>query len=424
VLDRIHERPEGGPDAGAEVSFAGGRRVELTRAALAACLLGPILFALACLVPRGGLLSDEQFVDVHLYRVFSERMLHGQLPYRDFFVEYPPGSIPVFAVPGWIAQEHYQGVFRVQMTLLGMAAVGIALVTLVRAGASTRRLLAAALALGLLPLALGPVLLNGYDLWPTLLAVAGLALLVAGRDTLACFAIGLAAIAKIFPVALLPLALLWAWRRGGRPALLRGVAAFVAGVVALSAFWVAIAPGGVGYSFEQQLRRGLQNESLGASFVFVLDKLGLYHARLEIRPPGSLDVVGPLGQLVGAATTLVEVAAIVLVVVLAARAPRTPETLLSASAAALCAFVAFGKVFSPQYLVWLLPFVPLVAGAAGAAATLLLAAAAGLTQLWVLTIVRPFDLGASIWLVILRNLLVAAAYGVVLVRLRRAASTA
>jgi hypothetical protein len=389
----------------------------------AAGALGAALFALACLVPRGGLLSDEQFVDVHLYRVFSERMLHGRLPYADFFVEYPPGSIPVFIVPGWISQEHYQGVFRILMTLLGMASVAIAVWALGRAGASGRHLLAAAVAMGLLPLALGPVLLNGYDLWPTFLAVAAVALLVAGRDTLGCGVLGVATIAKVFPVVLLPLALLWAWRRGGRDAVVRASAAFVGAVVAVSAFWVVIAPGGVGYSFQQQAKRGLQNESLGASFLFVLDKLGLYRARLEMRPPGSLDVVGTTGQLVGTATTLVELAAIVLVVLAAARAPRTPATLLLASAAALCGFIAFGKVFSPQYLVWLLPFVPLVAGVAGIAATALLAAAAGLTQLWVLSIVRPFELGTSIWLVIGRNALVAAAYLVLLRRLRRSAST-
>jgi hypothetical protein len=382
------------------------------------------LFVLACLVPRGGLLSDEQFGDVHLYRDFSARMLDGLLPYRDFFVEYPPGSIPAFAVPGWIAQGHYQGVFRIEMAILGALAVAVAAAALARVGASPRRLALAVAALGLLPLAVGPLLLNGYDLWPTALAVAGIALLAAGRDTSACAVLGVAAAAKVFPVVLLPLALVWAWRRGGRRALERGIAAFVAAVVAVSIFWVAIAPGGVGYSTEQQLRRGLQSESLGASFLFVLDKLGLYHVHLGIRPPGSLDVLGFAGQAVGAVTTLVELAAVAWVVVLAARAPRSRDTLLLASAAAVCGFVAFGKVLSGQYLVWLLPFLPLVGGAAGIASTLLLAAAAGLTQLWVLTIVRPFELGTSIWLVVLRNVLVAAAYAVLLVRLRRSASTA
>jgi hypothetical protein len=46
------------------------------------------------------------------------------------------------------------------------------------------------------------------------------------------------------------------------------------------------------------------------------------------------------------------------------------------------AFVALGKVLSPQFLIWLVPAVPLVAGLRGLRASTLLVGALVLTQLW------------------------------------------
>ena len=63
-------------------------------------------------------------------------------------------------------------------------------------------------------------------------------------------------------------------------------------------------------------------------------------------------------------------------------ATRTREAVLLAAAAAVAALVAFDKVLSPQYLIWIVPFVPLVRGARGFVASLLLFIALGLTQTW------------------------------------------
>jgi uncharacterized membrane protein len=247
------------------------------------------------------------------------------------------------------------------------------------------------------------VLLNGYDLWPTALTVATTGLLVAGRLTAGGGAIGVGAATKAFTAALLPLALL----RGDRR---RRILAFVAAFAVVCLPAAVAGPGGLRYSFWVQAKRGLHSESLGGSLL-----VALHHARLEPRPPGSLDVVGSLAKALAAASTVVQIAAVLAVAVLAARAPRSRETLVLASAAAVVGFVAFGKAFSPQYLVWLVPLVPLVS----LTGTVLLAAAAVITQLWVLRDVTPFDPGGPGWVALVRNLLVVAIYAVLLQALRR-----
>ena len=100
------------------------------------------------------------------------------------------------------------------------------------------------------------------------------------------------------------------------------------------------------------------------------------------------------------------------------RRPDSREELVRWSAAALVAFVALGKVLSPQFLIWLVPVVPLVAGRRGLHASVLTAAALVLTQLWFPS--RYWDLARELdpvpsTLVLARDLVLVAAL-VVLVR--------
>ena len=67
-------------------------------------------------------------------------------------------------------------------------------------------------------------------------------------------------------------------------------------------------------------------------------------------------------------------------IVFARRRHPDREAVLLAAAAAVAALVAFDRVLSPQYLIWLVPFVPLVRGARGFYASWRFFLALGLTQ--------------------------------------------
>jgi hypothetical protein len=141
---------------------------------------------------------------------------------------------------------------------------------------------------------------------------------------------------------------------------------------------VLVAPDGVAHSIGRQLSRPLQIESLGAALYLAAHHLlGL---DVEMRSGHGSQNVHAAGT--GAAAVLLSVVQLAVLVWIWLRRPGSPEELVRWSAAALVAFVALGKVLSPQFLIWLVPVVPLVAGLRGLRASALLAVGLVLTQLW------------------------------------------
>ena len=88
-------------------------------------------------------------------------------------------------------------------------------------------------------------------------------------------------------------------------------------------------------------------------------------------------------------------------------------------------FVAFGKVLSPQFIIWLVPVVPLVAGRVGLAAAGFLGAALISTHLWFPTRYWDMvDLQPVGWVVLVRNVLLVALAVVLAVATARARAPA
>ena len=74
-------------------------------------------------------------------------------------------------------------------------------------------------------------------------------------------------------------------------------------------------------------------------------------------------------------------------------------------AASVTAFVAFSKVISPQFLVWLVPLVPLVARRVGLVASAVLFAALVATQVEVVYEHPLRAFGWPVWVLLARNML-------------------
>jgi len=363
-------------------------------------------------VPPGGLFRERRFRDVGLYGDYAQALLDGRIPYRDFFVEYPPGGFLAFLPPALLPEGWYLHAFKASMALVGIATLVVAGLILARLGASNRRLHAALIAIALSPLALGPVSLNTYDALPALFVASALAGLLYRRDSLAFALLGAAFAAKLYAVALVPLFALWLWRQS-RP-LVRPLLVFGGVVLILVGPFAILGWEGLGDSVRAQTGRGLQVESLGAAFLLAADRLGLYQAEVVRGSTAALsrDLEGVLPDALGAAATVAQVLAVGLAAMLLLRGRLDGDRLVLSTAVALAGFVAFARFVSPQYLVWLIPIVPLVGGAAGLAGAALLGLALLAGQLWFFHYRDVFAVEGVVWLVLVRDLLLVGLYGV------------
>jgi hypothetical protein len=397
------------------------QRAEPWRAVVAAAVAIGV-FAGVWAVLHTGFYRHRQIIDTPIYQRYGDAMADGKVPYRDFRLEYPPAALPAFVIPSLLRSQDgdlrgYRSGFEAEMLVCGALTLAFMLSILLSLEAGPVRIGAALGFAALAPLLLGSVVLSRFDLWPVALMVGALAAFVAGRDRVGSGVLGLAVAAKIFPAVLVPVAAAWIWRRSGRREALVCLAMFVAVVLACFLPFLVLAPDGVWHSVTTQTSRPLQIETLGAGVLLVAHAVGGLGITMR-SGHGSQNLAGNAPDALAAIQTVLQAAALVATWIWFARGPATRERLTRASAAAVCAFVAFGKVLSPQFLIWLVPLVPLVRGTRGLAASALLGLALVLTQLWF-----PFnywDLALHFatypsWLVLLRDLTLVVLFAVLLV---------
>jgi uncharacterized membrane protein len=221
-------------------------------------------------------------------------------------------------------------------------------------GDRTRALLGAALA----PVLCGAMIRTHFDLVPVAITLAALALLCAARPRAGLAVLGLAIAVKLYPVVIVPVALAWLVARGQARAAAEGAVALTIVVVLAYGAAAALSPAGTVDSLTYHLDRAVQVESTPAIVLRALDSAG---AGVAIPDDGhkSDGLDHPASGAVTAAFAALMVAAIALLSVRAARregdAPPSERALVLGALAATVAFACFGKVLSPQYLIWVVP---------------------------------------------------------------------
>jgi hypothetical protein len=295
--------------------------------------------------------SDIHYHDMNVYSGYADAMRAGRYPYVDFSLEYPPLALVVFAAAGVFGTDLMTYQVGLGALMLG-ATLGVLLLTARLAG---ERGWIAAWGVALSPVLTGAIVRTHFDMVAVAIMLAALVALLGDRPLLCFFLLGLGAMVKLFPGLLVLVAAAWLVGGGRRRDALRGVAVFAATVMLISLPFVSR-----GYvdSYSFQLERPVQIESTPASVLFASGDS--YVTGFPYRPDRykSNGLAGGAAGSVAAAFTVMLVVTLAVIVTLVARR-RDKRGLLLAVFAALLAFMALGKVLSPQFIVWLLPFAAL-----------------------------------------------------------------
>jgi hypothetical protein len=316
-----------------------------TSVLLAASVLGMVL-ALAEKSPCffGGWNSyarqfqEACYTDIYpLY--YGEGLSAGQVPYTGHKVEYPVLIGGAMQAAAWLVRNASPvtrggAFFGVTVALLAGCAVAGVLAT-ARATGPGRR--AQALMVALSPALILSAFIN-WDLMPLALTALGIAAWAARRGVWAGIFLGLGVAAKFYPLVVFGPLLLLCLRAGQLREFAKTLAAAAAAWLAVDLPVMIIAPSGWAYFFEFSKNR---DADWGSSWYL------FEHFNVPVLGDAQLSALNRLS----AVFFTLACAAIAVLALAAPRRPRLPQLCFLV----LAAFLVTNKVWSPQYVVWLVP---------------------------------------------------------------------
>ena len=321
----------------------------MTWARIAAAALLAATWALTFLVDPW---QDELVSDVPLYHAYADLFLEGLLPYREVGFEYPPLAAAVIALPGVVSLD--PETYRYAFAVLAFAFAGGVLLASGRLAAlGGGREWGALLVIALAPVATGAMIRTHFDLAAVFCLVAGLAAIAVGRSKsgFALFAVGGAI--KLFPLAAVPVAAAWLFGRGRRGEAVAGLVV-ASSIVALTVgAGVGLSAEGAANAVEYHVERPVQIESLPATVLNGIEEAGGRDPE-PVHSHRSDGLEHPAADAITAGFVALLCIVLIALTVSAARSDDV-RGLGIAGLATAAAVAAFGKVLSPQFMLWLVP---------------------------------------------------------------------
>lgn len=285
----------------------------------------------------------------------SERVLDGELPYRDVNFEYPPLALPLVVAPAALSDgiEGYRHAFEIEMLLFDLAIVAV--LALCAPGPERRVwealgvysvcvIAASGVVLWDSTIEDAPLALARFDLVPALLILGALLARRARQSTAWGGMLGAATAIKAFPLLLVP-----SMARGDRSPR-RAAIAFAVPILAAAAI-VVFSGDEFSSAIDYHSNRDLQIETVAATPLMLAHQIGGLDARVAVGG-GSFNLSASGAGAARAISIALLIASVALVIYEGRR--RRLDPLVEATAV-LAALIAFAPVLSPQFLLWVLP---------------------------------------------------------------------
>jgi hypothetical protein len=285
--------------------------------------------------------------DLFVHRDYVEKVIHGQIPYRDFVAEYPPLTFAYTLLPALFDSSlgAYFPVFR----LLTCVVDFLIFATLVR---NNRKYPSQCLLYIVCTGALGSLLYDRIDLILGAILLAGLVALSKERKHFFQWVVGLGIAFKLIPIVLVPLIAVNAWRKSSTDCFRSIARLFLPTIIS---FGVILGLGGtqVIRFFEYHSKRGVQLESTAASLAMVVANVG---PSIKVSHGyGSWNLDTQFDGLLKIAGTLVVLASGLIPAYWAWRYKLSTAAIGHCVVAVLLGSMIGSKVLSPQYFLFVLP---------------------------------------------------------------------
>ncbi|MFC1865912.1 glycosyltransferase 87 family protein [Chloroflexota bacterium] len=309
-----------------------------------------------------------------LEHYIAQRIMNGDIPYRDFMVEYPPLAVFSFLLPALASSSLavYSFLFALQVYFLDLAVLFILWRLTGRLNLKIWYVLGA---YSLCLAAVGTLVTGHFDMLPTALVMVALYAFINGKNKTAWAFLALGLTSKLYPIIIAPLFALYLLRQRQYCRLAQGVVVLAVVVLALNLPWYILYTDGYLYSLEYHMLRGLHSESGYGSIILLGQTMGLTQVDADLTY-GSWNIISPLADTLAKSSFYITVIFLLSIYGLYARRLwKTPQDegggtglsieaikqLLLFSLLTVLIMLLANKVFSPQYLIWVCPLLPLVA---------------------------------------------------------------